>query len=371
MSRPDGGALEAAAGSGVAAERKRQHLELVLSDASQHARGAGWDDVHLVPRALPGCSPDDVDLRTRFLGAELRAPVVIAGMTGGFADAGRVNATLGEAAAELGLAVGVGSQRVALLDPSTRATFAAVRRHAPDAFVLGNLGACQLVEQGGAGGLTEADVAEAVDMVGADALAVHLNVVQELVQPEGDRAFGDLLEGVRHAVAASPVPVVAKETGAGMDRQGATALVAAGVAALDVGGSGGTSFARVEGVRAEAAGDQHAARLGEVFADWGIPTASSVLEARTLGVPVIATGGVRSGLDAARALAMGAVLVGLGRPAVEAALAGTAALIRFLEGFLDELRAALVLTGSSRPTELTQPVLSGFTLEWARQRALL
>ncbi|MCD9625336.1 type 2 isopentenyl-diphosphate Delta-isomerase [Rhabdothermincola salaria] len=360
-----------AQGAATAKDRKRQHLELVLDGASQHARDAGWGDVHLVPRVLPGCSVAEVDLRTSFLGATLRAPVMIAGMTGGFPDAGHLNATLGEAAAELGLAVGVGSQRVALIDASVRDSFAAVRRHAPDAFVLGNVGACQLIDQDGTPGLTPADLARAVEMVGADALAVHLNVVQELVQPEGDRSFTGLLEGVAGAVAASPVPVVAKETGAGMDRQGATALVASGVAALDVGGLGGTSFARIERDRAAALGDEHAARLGEVFADWGIPTAASVLETRTLGVPVIATGGVRSGLDAARALALGATLVGVGRPAVEAAQRGTAALVRYLEGFLDELRAALVLAGASAAGQLGSPVLSGFTLEWARQRALL
>jgi isopentenyl-diphosphate Delta-isomerase len=370
MSRQDGAVFDAADPS-TASDRKRQHLELVLAEASQHTRGAGWDDVHLVPRVLPACSTAEVDLTTSFLGASLRAPLLIAGMTGGFADAGRVNATLGEAAAELGLAVGVGSQRVALIDPSTRDTFVAVRRHAPDAFVLGNLGACQLVDQDRTPRLRPVDVVEAVEMVDADALAVHLNVVQELVQPEGDRVVDGLLGGVADAVAASPVPVVAKETGAGMDRQGASALVVAGVAALDVGGLGGTSFARVERERAAAAGHERAARLGEVFADWGIPTASSVLETRTLGVPVVATGGVRSGLDAARALALGATMVGVGRPAVEAALRGTAALVRYLEGFLDELRTALVLAGATTPTALTPPVLSGFTLEWARQRALL
>ena len=360
-----------AAGAATAMDRKRQHLELVLADASQHVRGPGWSDVHLVPRVLPACSVADVDLRTPFLGATLEAPLLIAGMTGGFPDAERLNATLGEAAAELGLAVGVGSQRVALLDASLRSSFTAVRRHAPEAFVLANVGACQLVDQDGTPGLTAADLATAVEMVDADALAVHLNVVQELVQPEGDRAFAGLLGGVAEAVSNSPVPVVAKETGAGMDRQGATSLVGAGVAALDVGGLGGTSFARVERERAAAVGAEHAARLGEVFADWGIPTAASVLETRTLGVPVIATGGVRTGLDAARALALGATLVGVGRPAVEAASRGTAALVRHLEGMIDELRATLVLAGAATPAELAAPVLSGFTLEWARQRALL
>jgi isopentenyl-diphosphate delta-isomerase len=352
-------------------DRKRQQLELVQGGRAEHRRGAGWDDVHLVPSALPRCSPDDVDLEAAVLGRRLAAPLLLAGMTGGFDEAEQLNATLGEAAQALGLAVGVGSQRVALRDPSLRRSFVAVRRAAPDAFVLANLGVGQLVDQDGATALDAAAIRDAVEMVGADALAVHLNAAQEVVQPEGDRCFDRLVDGVARAVDASPVPVVVKETGAGMDRETARTLVAAGVSALDVGGVGGTSFVRVERRRGELQGDARAARLGGVLADWGIPTAASVLEVRGLGVPVVATGGVRTGLDASCALALGASLVGIGRPAAEAASRGTAALVALLEEVLDELRVALALSGARTPAELRAPVLSGFTLEWARQRDLL
>jgi isopentenyl-diphosphate delta-isomerase len=352
-------------------ERKRQHLDAALDPSSQSGTPAGWDNVALVPAALPECSPADIDLTAELCGRRLAAPVVLAGMTGGHPDAAEINAVLGAAAQRLGLAVGVGSQRAALVEPALAPTFAAVRRDAPDAVVLANVGACQLVDQDGTPALTPAQVGEAVSMVGADVLAVHLNVVQELVQPEGDRVFGGLAEAIATVVAIAPVPVLVKETGAGIDRATAAVLAAAGVAALDVGGVGGTAFARIEGARAGSAGDRRQARLGRTFADWGIPTAASVLEVRGAGLPVVATGGVRDGLDAAKALALGATAVGVGRPAVTAALTGVEALVEELSALVDELRTALVLCGVTRPADLPAPVLHGRTLDWARQRSLV
>jgi isopentenyl-diphosphate delta-isomerase len=354
------------------AARKLEHLELALTAGSRAGTGPGWEDVHLVPRSLPGVSLDQVELTTRLLGRDLAAPLVIVPMTGGHPDAEELNAVLGEAAERLGLAVGVGSQRAALREPALAGTFAAVRRRAPGAFVIANLGACQLVRQGEEPPLGADALAAVVDMVGADALSIHLNVVQELVQPEGDRNTGDLAVGIARAVAASPVPVIVKETGAGMDRETAEELAALGVGALDVGGAGGTSFARIEAARARAAGAGTHLRRGEVFADWGVPTAASILETARVGIPVVATGGVATGLDAAKALALGATAVGVGRVAIEAAVQGVDALVQRLEGLLDELRTAMVLCGASTPAELSRrsPVLTGFTGEWARQRNL-
>jgi isopentenyl-diphosphate delta-isomerase len=352
-------------------ERKRDHVELALSEASQSGVAPGWDDVALVPAALPGVSPADVDLGTGLLGRRLAAPVVLAGMTGGHPDAAAINAALGAAAQRLGLGVGVGSQRAALVAAELAPTFAAVRHRAPDALVIANVGACQLVAQGDTPPLDRAGIHRLVAMVGADALAVHLNVVQELVQTEGDRSFGALGEAIARLVDTAAVPVVVKETGAGIDGATAAALAAAGVAAIDVGGAGGTTFARIEGARAARAGDRRGARLGRTFADWGIPTAASVLEVRAAGVAVVATGGVRTGLDAARALALGATAVGIGRPAIVAALRGEEALVDELGLFLEELRTALVLCGARRAGELPAPVLTGRTRDWARQRGLI
>lgn len=352
--------------------RKLEHLELAASERSQSRTPAGWDDVALVPRALPELSLGDVDLAADLGGHRLAAPLVLVPMTGGHPDAAALNATLGEAAQRLGLPVGVGSQRAALVEPTLAPTFAAVRERAPDAVVIGNVGAVQLVAQGGTPPLGAADLGRAVDMIDADLLSIHLNVVQELLQPEGDRVTGPLLPAVAAAVDACPVPVVVKETGAGVDRASADALGRLPLAALDVGGAGGTSFARIEAARAEAERAPEA-RLGAVFADWGIPTAASVLEVRGAGLPVIATGGVRNGLDAAKALALGASLVGVGRYAVTAAMQGVEALVDALTELVDELRLALVLCGARTVAELqaTPPVLTGATLEWARQRRLL
>ncbi len=357
----------------VIADRKRAHLELALAPGSQSLADPGWDDVHLVPSSLPERSLADVDLSTTLLGHRLAAPIVVVPMTGGHPDATELNAVLGEAAERLGLAVGVGSQRAALDEPGLRPTFAAVRRRAPHVPVLANIGACQLVAQGDQPPLSADDLITVIDMVGADVLSIHLNVVQELVQPEGDRNTADLAAAIGAAVAASPVPVLVKETGAGMTRETAELLAELGVAGIDVGGAGGTSFARIEAARAEAGSDHAARARGGVFGNWGVPTAASLLEVRDTGLPVVATGGVRNGLDVAKALALGATAVGIGRLAIEPATRGVAELVRSLEQLIDELRMALLLSGAGRIDDLRHqpPVVTGFTLEWARQRHLL
>lgn len=364
--------MEAQEGTGGrAADRKRDHLALALDPSSQGG-DAGWDDVVLVPRALPELSVADVDLATPFLGRELRAPLVLVPMVGGHPEAAAINAALGAAAERLGLAVGVGSQRVALAQPEVAPTFAAVRRHAPTALVLSNIGAGQLVDQGATPALTDDDLRTLVEMVGADALSIHLNAAQEMVQPGGDEVTGPFAPAIAHAVEVAGVPVVAKQTGSGMVGADADVLVAAGIAGLDVGGAGGTSFTRIEAVRAERAGDARSTRLGALLADWGLGTAASVLEVRRAPVPVIATGGVRHGLDAARALALGATAVGLGRLAVVAAQQGPDVLTALLEDLLDDLRSVMVLCGARTPAELraVPPVLLGATAAWADQRHL-
>lgn len=353
--------------------RKEQHLDNALNANVTGATPPGWDDVHLVPRALPEVSLGNVDVSVDLLGHPLRAPFVIASMTGGHPAAEKINATLGAAAERLGLAVGVGSQRAALVDPALAHTYAAVRAEAPTAMVLGNLGVCQLIEQDGAKPVDATDIRTIVDMVGAQALCLHLNVAEEIVQTEGDRTTTGLLAALKEAVGVSPVPVIAKETGSGLSNESARLLAGAGVHALDVGGSGGTSFVRIEGLRAADAGDRRGVRLGTTFASWGLPTAVSVLEARNAGLPVIATGGVRSGLDAAKALALGATVVGIGRVAIVAAQKGLDALIEELELMIEELRCAMVLTGMADLAGLrsTPAVLTGPTHQWALQRGLL
>jgi isopentenyl-diphosphate Delta-isomerase len=346
--------------------RKLEHLEVAAGAGVEAGRGPGWEDVELVHAALPRIDLAAVSLETAFLGRALRAPLVIASMTGGHPATHRVNAVLAGAAERHGLAMGVGSQRAALWDPSLAGTYTIAREAAPGAFLIANLGAPQLVAQGEEAPVSADDVRRVVDMIEADALAVHLNFLEEAVQTGGDRQVAGLREALAAAARESPVPAIAKETGAGLSRESALELASLGFAALDVGGRGGTTFAAVEAKRAERHGDPRGARVGHVYRDWGIPTAASIVGASAAGLPMIATGGVRTGLDAARALALGASLVGVARPLVQAALDGPEAVDAWIVQFLDELRVAVFLSGSVTVEDLRRVprVILGDTRRW-------
>ena len=349
--------------------RKAEHLALAAGEGVESMTSAGWDDVHLVHDALPATDAADVDLSTSFLGRTLRLPLFVSGMTGGHDRASAVNAVLAAAAERWGLALGVGSQRAALRDPSLVPTYAIARESAPTAFLIANVGISQLVAQDGELALGGDDIRRIIDMVRADALAVHLNYLEESVQPEGQTRARGAAEALARLCRTSPVPVIAKETGAGIGREVALRLAGLGVKALDVGGVGGTSFAAIEAKRAEARGDARRALLGQRFADWGLPTAVAVAGSVASGLPVIATGGVRSGKDAAAALALGATAVGVGRPLLRAALEGERAVDEWIAQFELELRTAVFLSGHRSAMELrTAPrVVVGRTRLWLDQ----
>jgi isopentenyl-diphosphate delta-isomerase len=351
--------------------RKSEHLRLA-ADLDQLPDGAGWGDVHLVHDALPAVDSADVNLSADLLGFRLRLPLVIAGMTGGHPDAQLVNERLAVVAAAHGLAIGVGSQRAALRDPSVSGTYAVVRKLAPDALVIANIGISQLVDQDGEPALDGAAIRSLVSTIGADALIVHLNYLEESVQPEGQTRAAGALDALARAVAEAGVPVIAKETGSGISRAVAERLRGIGVAAIDVGGHGGTSFAAIEAARAHEAGDQTRMRLGQTFAGWGLPT--PVCVAGCAGIlPVIATGGVRTGLDAAAALALGATAVGVARPLLQAALAGPDNAAAWVDAFERELRTAVFLTGARAVADLPQAprVITGSLAQWLRQLGYL
>ena len=349
--------------------RKADHMRLATADAAVARRGPGFDDVAFVHDALPEVDFERLDPSVTFLGRRLALPLVVASMTGGHPDGGRVNAALARAAERHGLAMGVGSQRAALREPGLRDTYAIARREAPTAFLMANVGAPQLVAQGDAPPLSVAEVAQLAEMISADAVIIHLNALQELVQPEGDRHALGWLAAIERLVAALPLPVVAKETGGGVSEPVARRLAEAGVAAIDVGGRGGTSFTAIEGLRAGEQGDRRGSNLAERFADWGIPTAASVGLAARAGIPIVATGGIRSGLDAARALALGAAAVGVARPLLQAVLdGGDEAVDGWIARFREELLATQFLTGSATIADLARArvVISGETGHWLR-----
>ena len=353
------------------ARRKGEHLQLAAEGDVETRTGPGWADIHLVHDALPIIDAASVDLRTKLLGHTLRLPLLISGMTGGHGRAIAVNEMLARVAERSGIGIGVGSQRAALRDPTLVPTYSVVRDAAPTAFVIANVGISQLVRQENEPALSAKDVHTILRMVRADALALHLNYLEESVQPEGQTRATGTEAAIRALTKASPVPIIAKETGAGISRSLALRLRRLGVKAIDVGGVGGTSFAAIEGMRASERGDALRMSLGERFRDWGLPTAVAVVGASASRLPIIATGGVRSGLDAAKALALGATAVGVGRPLLQAALKGEQACLDWLAAFELELRTAVFLSGGKRAADLRRApiVVTGRSKMWLDQLA--
>lgn len=322
--------------------RKLDHLRL-CSETDVTAGSSGFEDVILVHNALPECDLDSIDLSVDFLGRKLSSPLFISAMTGGHPDTAEVNRVLGSAAEKYGLAMGVGSQRAALENPDLAESFSIVRDAAPHAFLCGNLGAVQLVSHG----MDWVDAA--VEMIDADALCIHLNFLQEAVQPEGDHNATSCLDAISRACKESHVPIIVKETGCGISSEVAARLFDVGVAAIDTGGYGGTSWAKIEGARAhkrDAAGDKALVGLGNTLISWGIPTAVSVFEvAKVSKGPVIATGGLKTGLDIAKGIALGATLGGMALSLLGPALSGEKALGYAIETIHTELSAAMFLCG--------------------------
>ncbi|WP_017659984.1 type 2 isopentenyl-diphosphate Delta-isomerase [Baaleninema simplex] len=320
--------------------RKADHLRICLEeDVCFRETTNGLERYRFTHCCLPELNFDDIDLSTAFLGKSLGAPLLISSMTGGTETAKTINYRLAEVAQHYRLAMGVGSQRVAVENPEVTDTFA-VRAIAPDILLLANIGAVQLNYDYGL-----EECRRAIESIEADALILHLNPLQECVQTHGDTNFHGLLDKIAVLCNKLSVPVVAKEVGNGISAAMAKKLIEAGVSAIDVAGAGGTSWAKVEAKRAK---DLKQRRLGTLFADWGIPTAECIVGVRSLDseIPLIASGGVRNGLDAAKSLALGADLAGMATPFLKAASDSTETLYELAELLQSELATVLFCTGN-------------------------
>ena len=323
--------------------RKLDHLRICAEEPVERG-DAGFGDIRFVHNALPECDMGRIDLSARFLDHVFSSPLFISAMTGGHPGTKDVNARLARAAERFGLGMGVGSQRAALENPDLADTFAVVRDEAPHAFLVANLGVVQLRDHG-------TEWAErAVGMIGADALAIHLNFLQEAIQPEGDHNAVGCFGAIEELCRDFKTPVIVKETGCGISAATARKCWGAGVRAIDIGGWGGTSWAAVESVRADKsphAKDRVLKALGQDLSGWGIPTVVSLAEVLATGGPVIASGGVRTGLDVAKGLAFGADLCGMALPLLKPAMESDEALASTIDAIHRELTVAMFLTGSA------------------------
>ena len=322
----------------VTKSRKDDHIRICLEKNVEFAKSNGFDRVELEHSALPEIERSDIDLSTKFLGKKFRYPLFIEAITGGTKQGELINKNLAAAAEALGIGMGVGSQRAMLEDAKATRTYA-VRDVAPGIFLLGNIGAAQLRKY------DTSRVLALVDAIGADGLAIHLNVAQELAQKEGDKSWKGVHADIKTLCAKSKVPIIAKETGCGISGKLSKTLVAAGVKAIDIAGAGGTSWVKVDGHRT----DDDVSHIEE----WGIPTADALKNvANAVKVPIIASGGIRNGVEVAKALAMGADLVGMALPLLKPATESSENVKKYLEKIISQLEDAMFLVGARNVAEL-------------------
>jgi isopentenyl-diphosphate Delta-isomerase len=343
-------------------QRKKDGIDIPLQKNVQARTTSTYlEHVKLVHNALPEIDYDDIDLSTTFLGRRFSAPLIIDSMTGGTDEATVINGRLGELAEKYGFGMGLGSQRAGLKSEELASTYAIARKNAPNAFLIANIGGAQLAK-----GLTVDDAKKIVKMIRANALVVHLNPLQELVQPEGEPKYAGVLARISELVKNIDIPVIVKEVGAGISREVATKLEMAGVSAVNVAGAGGTSWAGVEKVRAEMMKNDIKKHLGELFWDWGIPTAASLVQARrAVKLPLIASGGLRNGLEVAKCVALGASMAAMAYPFLRAASQSRESLFAFADTVLAELKSTMFLVGAGNVQSLASSryILTGALAE--------
>ncbi len=345
--------------------RKWEHISLALDDYSQGPMDTWLNYVILVHQAVSDLSFDDIDTSTRFLGYKLKFPLIISGMTGGFNKAYEINKSLAEIAQQYGIGIGVGSQRAMLLNSDVIHTYRIVREIAYNVPVIANIGIAQLIELG-------TSIAEKiVEAIEADALAIHLNMLQELVQPEGDRIFRGWINVIKEAIEKLKVPIIVKEVGHGISYELAEKLSEIGIQIIDSAGIGGTNWVKIELARHKDA-KNIVVEASKEFINWGIPTGASIVEVRSAlrtGI-IIASGGIRNGIDIAKSIALGADLCGMAQPFLKAVMSNNAEM--FIEKIVYQLKMTMMLTSSRDIDSLKRVpiVIMGKLAEWICSRRL-
>lgn len=326
-------------------KRKKDHVDLTVNDATQYQASAGFERYRFKHHALPEVDVDEIDTSVSFLGRTFSFPLFISSMTGGYSGAGSVNAIIAEFCEQHNLPFGVGSQRAMLENPSEVESFVVVRKNAPNAFICSNIGGAQLI-----GGLGREETDLLINSIQADAVIVHLNPLQELIQPEGDRNFKGILNGIEELVRDVDVPVIVKETGAGISAEVAKSLLEKGVQVIDVSGSGGTSWSKVE--------NQRLPKPKALFDEWGIPTVECLEQVVQLKkkyeFTVIASGGIRNALDIGKSFCLGADMTAIAQPVIKAIHeGGMPALQDYFTELKNNLKIMLTLLGKKSPAQLS------------------
>lgn len=329
-------------------DRKKDHVSLSISGKVDYQKTTGFENYYFRHNALPELNVKDVDTSATLLGRTFDMPLFISSMTGGYSEAGSVNGIIATFCEQQNLPFGVGSQRVALEEQETRKSFEIVRQKAPTAFIAANIGGCQI-----AGGIKRQMLRDLIEMIKADALIIHLNPLQELMQPEGDRKFKDILEGIQHICQIGGIPVIVKETGAGISGDVAARLIEGGASVIDVAGAGGTSWSKVENERVSEHDETR-----QLFNEWGIPTVQCLKEINKLenrdSVELIASGGIRDGFDIAKSISLGANFAAAAQPVIKSIMNnGIEGMNTFYNQLKKQLMTILVLLGKKRINELT------------------
>jgi isopentenyl-diphosphate delta-isomerase len=329
--------------------RKRDGVEIPLSNNVQSRFVSNYlEYVKLVHIALPEIDFDEINIATEFLNYKFGAPIIIDSMTGGTPEALKINSRLGQLAETFAFGMGLGSQRAGLKSSSLAETYSVARKNAPSAFLIANIGGAQLSE-----GLDIKMIEKIISMIDANALVIHLNPLQELIQPEGEPKYRGVLEKIAKIRESISIPIIVKEVGSGISREVALKLQKANINCINVAGSGGTSWAGIEKIRATKVKNDVKEHLGELLWDWGIPTALSLIEVRNaVELPLIASGGIRNGLEIAKCIALGANMGAMAYPFLKAASESEESLLTFSNRLIYELKGAMFLTGSSNIIEL-------------------